>query len=37
MKQLAAKIGDPTDVYDENIKRVRIRIFGEENCKRFFS
>ena len=31
MKQLAAKIGDPTEEFDELIKSVRIRIFGETN------
>lgn len=36
MKQLAKKIGLPVDEYDKLIKDVRIRIFGEENYKRFF-
>lgn len=36
MKQLAGKIGDPTDKYDRLIKQTRIRIFGEENARRFF-
>jgi hypothetical protein len=36
MKQLAKKIGLPVDEYDMLIKTVRIRIFGEENYKRFF-
>lgn len=36
MKQLATKIGLPTQDYDEKIKAIRIRIFGEENYKRFF-
>lgn len=36
MKQLAQKIGLPVEEYDEYIKKVRIRIFGEENYKRFF-
>ena len=36
MKQLAKKIGLPVEEYDELIKQVRIRVFGEENYKRFF-
>ena len=36
MKQLAAKIGDPTEEFDEQIKSVRIRVFGEVNYKNFF-
>ena len=36
MKKLAQKIGLPTEEYDNHIKEVRIRIFGEENYKRFF-
>lgn len=36
MKQLAQKIGDPTEKYDELISRTQIRIFGEENARRFF-
>jgi len=36
MKQLAQKIGLPVEKYDDLIKDVRIRIFGEENYKRFF-
>ena len=36
MKQLAQKIVLPVDEYDKLIKDVRIRIFGEENYKRFF-
>ena len=36
MKQLAEKIGDPIEEYVEQIKSVRIRIFGEANYKRFF-
>lgn len=36
MKQLAQKIGLPVEKYDNLIKEVRIRIFGEENYKRFF-
>lgn len=30
------KIGLPVEKYDELIKNVQIRIFGEENYKRFF-
>ena len=36
MKQLAQKIGLPVEEYDELIKQVKIRVFGEENYKRFF-
>lgn len=36
MKQLAKKAGLPVEEYDEYIKKVRIRVFGEENYKRFF-
>lgn len=36
MKQLSMKIGLPIEQYDEKIKQIRIRIFGEENYKRFF-
>ena len=36
MKSLAQKIGLPVEEYDEMIKNVQIRIFGEENYKRFF-
>lgn len=36
MKQLAEKINYPTNEYDENIKRVQSRIFGEENWQNFF-
>lgn len=36
MKALAQKIGLPVDEYDEMIKNVQIRVFGEENYKRFF-
>ena len=36
MKQLAQKIGLPVEQYDELIKNVKIRVFGEENYKRFF-
>ena len=36
MKQLAQKIGLPVEEYDELIKNVKIRVFGEENYKRFF-
>ena len=36
MKQLAKRAGLPVEEYDEYIKKVRIRIFGEENYKRFF-
>lgn len=36
MKALAQKIGLPVQEYDELIKNVKIRVFGEENYKRFF-
>ena len=36
MRQLAKKIGLPVDKYDEVIKEIRIKMFGEENYKRFF-
>lgn len=36
MKQLAQKIGLPVEEYDKLIKAVQVRIFGEENYKRFF-
>lgn len=36
MKRLAQKIGLPVEEYDELIKNVKIRVFGEENYKRFF-
>ena len=36
MKQLAKKVGLPIEEYDNMIKEIRIRIFGEENYKRFF-
>lgn len=36
MKALAKKIGLPVEEYDELIKSVKIRVFGEENYKRFF-
>lgn len=36
MKLLASKIGLSTEKYEILIKRSRIRIFGEENYKRFF-
>ena len=36
MKALAQKIGLPVEEYDELIKKVQIRVFGEENYKRFF-
>lgn len=36
MKQLAQKVGLPVEEYDECIKKIRIRVFGEENYKRFF-
>lgn len=37
MKQLAKKIGLPVEEYDELIKNVKIRVFGEENYNRFFN
>ncbi len=36
MKQLAEKIGLPVEKYDKLIHDVRVRVFGEENAKRFF-
>lgn len=36
MKQLALKIGLPSEPYDKLIRETRIRIFGEENYKKFF-
>ena len=36
MKALAQKIGLPIEEYDEMIKKVQIRVLGEENYKRFF-
>lgn len=36
MRQLAQKIGLPADEYDNLIKQVKIRVFGEENYKRLF-
>lgn len=36
MKALAKKIGLPVEEYDDLIKNVKIRVFGEENYKRFF-
>ncbi len=36
MKQLAQKIGLPVKEYDEMIKKIRIRVFGEANYERFF-
>lgn len=36
MKQLAQKINYPCDVYDEKIKQIQIRLFGEEGYKQFF-
>jgi len=36
MKQLAQKINYPYEIYDEKIKQVQIRIFGEENFDIFF-
>lgn len=36
MKQLAQKAALPVEPYDELIKQVQIRIFGEENYKNFF-
>ncbi len=36
MKDLATKIGMSPEKYDKLIKDVQIRIFGEENYKRFF-
>ena len=36
LKFWAKKIGLPVNEYDELIKNVRIRIFGEENYNSFF-
>ncbi len=36
MRQLAQKIGLPVEEYDEFIKQIQIRVFGEENYNRFF-
>ena len=36
MKALAQKIGLPVEEYDELIKNVKIRVFGEENYKKMF-
>lgn len=36
MKQLAQKIGLPSHEYEDRIKEVQTRIFGEANYKRFF-
>ncbi len=36
MKQLASKINEPLEQYDEKIKQVQCRIFGEENWENFF-
>ena len=36
MKQLAQQINHPCDIYDEKIKQVQIRCFGEEGYKQFF-
>lgn len=36
MKALAQKIGLPVEEYDELIKNVKIRVFGEDNYKKFF-
>lgn len=36
MRQLAQKIGAPTEKYDDLIRQVKIRIFGEENYENFF-
>lgn len=37
MKELAKKINLPEEKYDDLIKRVQVRIFGEENWEIFFS
>lgn len=37
MKELAEKINHPAQKYDELIKKVQCRIFGEENWETFFS
>ena len=36
IKQLAKKINQPVDKYDELIKKAQCRIFGEENWNIFF-
>lgn len=36
MKVLAKKANLPTNEYDELIKQVKIRVFGEENYENFF-
>ena len=36
MKQLALKINEPLEQYDEKIKQVQCRIFGEEYWENFF-
>lgn len=36
MKELAQKINMPTNIYDEKIKSIQCRIFGEENWENFF-
>lgn len=36
MKQLAEKINLPTEKYDNMVRDVRIRIFGEKGYKQFF-
>ncbi len=36
MKQLAQKINHPCDEFDDKIKQVQIRIFGEEGQKQLF-
>ena len=36
IKQLAKKINQPVDKYDELIKKAQCRIFGEENSNIFF-
>lgn len=36
MKQLLEKINRPVDTYDNKIKEIQCRIFGEENYEIFF-
>lgn len=36
MKQLALKIGLPSEPYDEKIKQIRIGLFGEANYHLYF-
>jgi hypothetical protein len=36
MKQLAKKIGIPYEKYDELIREVQVRIFGEDITKQYF-